>query len=632
VSDSTWGSVYAPPVPKVKDKYRDPTPQDLEDIARLKAALPRTHVDCWPPFTDDVAYDGGAARICIDLEWDPVTGELWTVGIGNEDWVVQFNWRTLTERSREQLRTALVAEIARRPVVIQNADGDIRKLRANGFRISGPENFMRLDDPMLLHSVLHSEEEHTLEYLSLIHGVLPAHKHLQWVRGAESVYNAGDLVQTCAVMRALEHEADADPRAAWIYRSFSLPFLWIAIEGEEAGIRVTPGVPEKLFEKFDQKRKDATLLLQAYCGWPVNINSPDQIKHVFYNLEGLPVQRERGARYGEEGKATTNKEALAALRRMQGTEWDEDESPTLLQAWANILEGGNPALEAKYLFTGAQQAISHYIEPCMGVERIYPECKQHVQASGRHSYTGPAMQQFKGELETLVTPEPGYCWVCHDWSQIEVRILAAEANDTVYLEAFARGEDIHWLNTRAIFGPPGSKDLEELRRGFNKRFVFRIHYRGKAENAGNIPGTKALGLDEQRLVQASNKYLSAHPALEPYWAKVEAEAERTGIVRTFMGRPRRLTSTYQAARAREGSNMPMQGGVADIYVQTVLMVKAAAPWARLVYGAHDAQKWQVPVARKLEFLAIYAPIVEREFVINGLRIRFPASYKVKEAA
>jgi hypothetical protein len=77
----------------------------------------------------------------------------------------------------------------------------------------------------------------------------------------------------------------------------------------------------------------------------------------------------------------------------------------------------------------------------------------------------------------------------------------------------------------------------------------------------------------------------------------------------------------------------MQGGVADIYVQTALMVKAAAPWARLVFGAHDAQTWQVARERVVEFLAIYAPIVERQFVINGLKISFPAEYKpIREAA
>jgi DNA polymerase I-like protein with 3'-5' exonuclease and polymerase domains len=81
---------------------------------------------------------------------------------------------------------------------------------------------------------------------------------------------------------------------------------------------------------------------------------------------------------------------------------------------------------------------------------------------------------------------------------------------------------------------------------------------------------------------------------------------------------------------REACNHPMQGGVADIYITTALAVKEAAPWARLVYGAHDSQWWEMPGYRREEFEALYRPIVEREYVIRGRRVRFPADYKYKE--
>ena len=319
------------------------------------------------------------------------------------------------------------------------------------------------------------------------------------------------------------------------------------------------------------------------------------------------------------------------------------------QAWTNIDEGGHPLLEARYLFLSAQQVVSHYIMPCLDIadrdfeggykgdllgpgERIWPECRQHVQASGRHSYVGPALSQMTDDMLTLITPDPGTCWWGHDWEQIEVRLLAYLANDPVYIEAFARGEDIHELNARAIFGPKGGPELEALRRRFIKAFVFRLHYRGKAKNAGDIPGTRALGLDVDRLIAASQRYLLAHPALPPYWQSLEAEADHTGGVRTFMGRFRKLTSTFLAARNREACNHPMQGGVADIYVTTALLVKAAAPWARLVYGSFDSQLWCIPDARRLEFAMLYQPIVERTFRINGHDVSFPADYKLREAA
>ncbi len=607
-------------------------PDQAERLALLQAIL--------PPIYDTPQPQGWTKRVCVDLEWNEETGALETVGVGNEEYVVQLAWQE-REFDHAWLREWLMDTLRALPVVMQNADIDVRKLRANAFPLFGVANFLKLDDTMLADAVLHSEEAHDLGDLCERYGKLPAHKDLRKVAPRE--YNAADLVATCLVWDAIEAELEADVQAHAIYRSQSLPFLWLAIEGEEAGIRVAPETPLPLYEKLDAKRRQARLLLQAYCGWPVNINSPDDMKLVLYDLEGLPIQREKGAP-GEEGKATTDKDAIAALRRYCGTEWDESEAPTLESAMEAIEEGGNVALEARFLFMGAQQAVSHYIEPCLVTEgegakkrivgvrtRVYPECRQHVQASGRHSYVGPAVQQMKGDLLTLLTPDPGTCWVGHDWKQIEPRILAFEANDAVAIAVHESGQDFYNPSIRQIFPEMGAKELESIRRRFGKAFILRIHYRGKPENAGDIPGTRALNLNADGLVILSNKYLAAHPALPIYWAEIEREIERTGLVRTFMGRPRRLTSGFKNARLREGSNMPMQGGVVDIYVTTALKVKAAAPWARLVLGAHDSHWWQVPVERRFEFLALYAPIVERDFTINGQTVSFPADYKFKEA-
>ena len=265
-------------------------------------------------------------------------------------------------------------------------------------------------------------------------------------------------------------------------------------------------------------------------------------------------------------------------------------------------------------------------------ERIYPEIRQHVQASGRHSFVKPAVQQMKGDVAEQLTPDVGTAWVGWDWSQIEVRLLAYLADDFTYLDAYGRGDDVHEINARAVFGPRGSDDLEELRRRFIKAFAFRLHYRGKPENAGDIPGTRQLGLDVKKLVAASETYLDSHPAIPVYWAKLEEQIEGYGVVYSFMGRPRRLTGKFRAARIREGCNHPMQGGVADIYTTTALLVKRAAPWSRFVWGAHDSQHWQVPAERAAEFRALIEPSVQRVFRINGHDAVFPASWKERQAA
>lgn len=605
-------------------------PTDVDErIALLRAALPPV-VDQPPAdfyFTD---------AVCLDCEWDRETGALTTIGIGDETLVVQFDWGG-REFDRGWFTNWLYAQLARTTVVIHNAAADIKKLRESGIPL-WDLSFLCLEDTMLAHAVLESEFPHDLEFLSAEHGTLPPYKDLAKVAPVE--YNAADVVETVLLWkRYIAPYLESDPGAKAIYRDLSMKVLWLGIEGDEAGIAVHPTKPLTLHEAYDQKRSDARRLAQAYCGWPVNLNSPDQVKHVFYNLEGFPVQVAKKQAWGEPEKVTADKDALAFLRRSIGTEWDADVAPTLDQAWATIEAGGNPFLEARYLHTGAQQSISHYIEPCLvleddvviGVrERIYPECRIHVQASGRVGYVGPALPQMKGKLLDQLVPDPGTVWFGWDWKQIEVRLLALLANDAVYLDAFARGEDIHEINVRAIWPEKGSPELEEMRRRWIKAFVFRLHYLGEPGNAADIPNTKNLGLtNERRLVEASDLYLAKHPALPMYWDRVGEEAERTGLSRTFLGRPRRLHGSFPKARKREAVNHRLQGAVADLYIVTALAVKRSAPWARLVFGAYDSQWWQIPTERELEFAAICGPIVEKEWVIGGHKARLPADWKVK---
>jgi DNA polymerase I-like protein with 3'-5' exonuclease and polymerase domains len=372
----------------------------------------------------------------------------------------------------------------------------------------------------------------------------------------------------------------------------------------------------------------------------MNLSSPDAMKQWTHKVYGLPEQMPKHAKWDPEAGPTLGKDALATLRRMVGTEWDPDEEPTLEAAVDAVEAGGNGLLEAKYLYAGANQRLTHYVMPCIELvnatpvprARVYPELRQHTQATGRHSYVGPALQQMKGETAGLVCPDPGTVWIGWDWSQIEIRLLAYLADDQVYLDAYARGEDVHEVNRAAIFAGGGyAADVIETQRGFAKRFGFRLHYRGLAKNATDIPGVSALGLDGNTLVKASDAYLALHPAIPAYWAKLDHEGAATGMVRTFMGRPRRLTSQWPNARKREGSNHPMQGGVSDIYVTTALLIKAAAPWARLVFGAHDAQTWQVAAEREAEFVGIAAPITNRVFRINGHDATFPATFKRRAA-
>lgn len=646
-----------------------PTADDADvqrRLAALRAALP--HVE--------TRYDAIVAwfidrrdPIVLDAEWSRETLELTTIGLGDSAGVVSIDWTTLDDVQRNALRAAVELLVRRVPAVYHNACADLKIMRRHGFDVN-PATHAEIDDTMLAHAVLHPEEAHTLEHLNAELRILPPYKDLAAVAPVE--YNAADIFATWRAWALLQQEFARDPAAEYVYRELSVAYLReLQIEQEETGIRVAADVARDLLREYTARVRQADMLALASAGWPINLRSSPQMKTWLYAVEDLPVQH-KWAPQGAARPVTVDKDAISALRQYCGTEWDPADSPSLESAREAIAAGGHPILEARYLGMSAQQAVSHYILPCFNAdrsvrERIYPETRIHVQETGRHSYVKPALSQFSGPVLGLIAPDTGATWIGHDWNNVETWLLGVLADDAAILEAKAGGFDTHVLNycditgaprppifTHAIHTAPCSCGLlghigaraehaptcpegwrlllkwrgdGDARRTLAKRFVYKLHYRGKPENAGGIPGAAALGFNRRRLIEASERYLAAHPALVVYWREVEECAKRYGVVYSFMGRPRRLTNKDPQARIREACNHPVQAGVADLYIETALLVKRAAPWARLVYGSFDSQWWSVAAEREDEFTALYQPIVQRTVTIHGRDASFPASFK-----
>lgn len=627
-----------------------------ERIAALQAIC--------PPITRNGGVFADGERVTIDLEWERDHPEiLKTIGVGNVRAVSQFWWQELDEAARQRLREWLTFLVIVNPVVYHNAIADIRVLRMHGFKIH-PNMHLQLDDTMLADAALFAEEDHDLGSIGTRLVGLPEWKDLS--ESHPELYNAIDLLAPMRIIERIEAEWwPVDPRAENIYRSQSLPLLPHVLENEERGIAVDGAVAYELKDKFDRKCDEALRLGQAYLGYPINLGSPDQLSHALYTVEGLPVQWAKKQDWDADPKATTDKDALAALRKLQGTEWDEEAEPTLEMADAAIEAGGHPLLEARYLYYGAQQARSHYVDPCLiwekdkvvGVhERIFPETRIHAQASGRHSIVKPPLPQIKGDNRRLIKPDPGWPWFEFDWSNIETWLLGYLAGDELILQAKADNWDTHTVNLCDLMGIAYPEDktknvhtcecqgcrewrlrikwagADDIRRTFSKRGIFRTHYRGNPEGMGDIPGAKALGMDGPRMTAAVNRYLDKHHWIREFWKEIEHQVDTQGVVYTWDGRPRRLTAKGVNARYREASNHPLQGGVAGVYNQTYLTVKRLIPEARFVTGAYDAQTWALPAPLYDVYARVILNVAQRHYLINGRDAFFPASVKKRRDA
>jgi len=629
--------------------------------AEFRKLLPPIYRNALPPTV------APGQRLVIDLEWKRDHPEiLECVGVGNRGWVTQWWWQELDEQQREGVRLSVAALVGGHHVIYHNAIADIGVMRMHGFNVTVADHF-KLDDTMQAHAVLHSEEKHKLEYLGSQGGKLPEWKHLK--DEDPEAYNAGDLVQTDYVWEWLADQFTRDPGAERIYRTQNLPLLPIVIESEEVGLRVNKAKVYPLRDRCAERCDQAVKVAQAYAGYPLNIGSPAQLQDYLYRVEGMPVQYAKAAP-GAVGPETTNADAISVLRAgyldFDG-EWEEKNEVTLDYIVERIERGAHPVLEARVLYAGERQILGHYINPCLVFEnddpekailgvrdRLYPRIKIHAQASGRHSITDPPMQQLRGELTELVTPEPGTAWLGFDLDQGELRVDAVLTNDEPSIEAFRQGWDIHTLNACDVFGLPKPADLrdphksaeclvwrqalgwggkEDARRTFAKRFVYRLDYGGQAERAGDIPGAKTLGLTPEKLVAASESYLNAHPAKRAWRQQTEAQAERDRISYTFMGRPRRLTGQFKGQRIRAAYNHPHQGAISDINNHLILRIKAALPYAIYKWGAHDSQWWAVPVEKVYEAYSTMREILAQPWDCYGRELVIPSTFKeVRHAA
>lgn len=621
------------------DLYRNPKMKlpVLQDWAKVPALQAGTWPEKVPPF-DVVDTDRKVGQyvqtwvekaieeapfVALDTEFNRDSKFLLTLGLGYPGGTgLQIWFRELDSVSRSAIRSALVALVARVPVVFQNAMADVPVLeQAMGLAY---KHYCRIEDTMLAHAVLWSEWPHDLGYLASIYGKYPKMKHLS--ETDPQLYNWGDVLDTISAWQGITRELKRDPLSEGVYRSQSLPLVPIILERSKKGIRVHKERVEEAVADLERRRAWAANCATASTGWPINLGSEKQLKAYLYDYKGYPIQKDK------EKKVSIGGDAIAALRKYVGPppdlETEQKEGLGIEECRKRISEqGADPVLEARVIYAAAQQEMSHFLAPLRGVDRVYPSIKIHAQASGRWSITEPPLQQFPGYLQDLLIPDPGEAWVGWDWDQIELRVLAALAGDEPYLNAFERGDDVHTLNAIAIFGPnTGNPATDDLRRSFAKRFVYRLNYGGDPRTASDIPGAAQLGLSGKGLVDASNRYLAAHPAMAAWRIRVAAEAKTQRVSRTFMGRRRRLLGEG-AGIVREAYNHPMQGAVADILNVVTVDIKRAYPKASLVYTVHDSAFWAVSVDKVDVFKSTVEPLVTRQWQIGGRNVGFPIKWK-----
>ena len=231
----------------------------------------------------------------------------------------------------------------------------------------------------------------------------------------------------------------------------------------------------------------------------------------------------------------------------------------------NILEyRGLAKLKSTYVDALPEQVLED-------TGRIHTEYLQTVASTGRLSSINPNMQNIpirtnRGReiRKAFIARNKDYILLAADYSQIELRVIAALSNEDTMIEAFNNGEDIHASTASRVFNVPLSDVTREQRSN------------AKTINFGIIYGVSAFGLSNQtNLNRTESKtlidaYYATYPKLRDYMTNQVNFARDNGYVKTISDRRRYLkdinsrNAIVRGAAERNAVNAPIQGSAADI--------------------------------------------------------------------
>ncbi|MEQ8419128.1 MAG: DNA polymerase I, partial [Arenibacter algicola] len=303
-----------------------------------------------------------------------------------------------------------------------------------------------------------------------------------------------------------------------------------------------------LAKDLDNDIKNLELKIYKEAGEEFNIASPKQLGEILFDKLKL-VDKPKKTKTGQ---YSTAEDVLSYLAK------DHEIIQSVLDY------RGLSKLKSTYV-----DALPEQIEESTG--RVHTDYMQTVAATGRLSSNNPNLQNIPIRTErgrqvrkAFIPRNEDYTLLAADYSQIELRIIAALSDESTMIEAFKNGEDIHASTASKVFNVP----LEDVTREQRSN--------AKTVNFGIIYGVSAFGLSNQTdLSRAEAKelietYYKTYPKLRNYISEQIEFARENGYVQTVLGRRRYLkdingsNAIVRGAAERNAVNAPIQGSAADI--------------------------------------------------------------------
>ncbi|GMA14490.1 DNA polymerase I [Deinococcus metallilatus] len=393
-----------------------------------------------------------------------------------------------------------------------------------------------------------------------------------------------------------------------LYEDVEKPLSAVLKRMEVRGVRLDSDYLRGLSEATAGRIASLEAEIHRLAGREFAIRSRDQLEAVLYDELGLAS----GKKTKLTGKRSTAVSALEPLRN------EHPIIPALLEY--RELE----KLRGTYL-----DPLPNLVNPHTG--RLHTTFNQTTAATGRLSSLNPNLQnipirsELGREIRKGFIADEGYCLISADYSQIELRLLAAISGDELMRQAFREGADIHRRTAAQVLGLAEDAITPNQRRAA-KTVNFGVLYGMSAHRLSNelaIPYTEAASFIEV--------YFSTYPGIRRYIERTLEFGREHGYVETLYGRRRYVPElksqnrTLREAGERLAYNMPIQGTAADII--KIAMVRLAdeldALGARLLLQVHDELLIEAPEDRAEDIARLTCKVME-----NAAHLSVPLAVEV----
>ncbi len=366
-----------------------------------------------------------------------------------------------------------------------------------------------------------------------------------------------------------------------IFNEIENPLVKVLLQMEYEGIKIDTAFLNDYSLELEKQAKESEERVYEQAGARFNLASPKQLGEILFDHLKLDPK----AKKTKTGQYATGEEVLQKMAH-------EHKIVDDILAFRELTK-----LKSTYV-----DALPQLVNPNTG--RVHTSYNQAIAVTGRLSSNNPNLQNIpirtalgREIRKAFIAPSADFVLMSADYSQIELRIVAAMSGDEAMCEAFRQHKDIHTATAAKVFGVGEDEVTKEMR------------YKAKSVNFGLIYGQSAFGLSQNIGVsrteakQLIDNYFMQYASIKSYMDTQVNFAKEHGFVQTILGRKRWLrdinsgNAVVRGFAERNAVNMPIQGSAADMIKLAMIQIhnrmKRENVKSKMLLQVHDELVFEV---------------------------------------